>query len=126
MRAVSALIAEIVDLKVRADRTGWRSSMISTHTSARCAADPALVGTRFVAGSLASVVFAVSGSHCSQTSMKHVSRTSLAAFLILSSSASAGPPFMTDDPEPTDYQHWELYVFSQGTHATGETGGVAP
>lgn len=33
---------------------------------------------------------------------------------------------MTDDPEPTDYQHWELYVFSQGTHAMGETSGVAP
>ena len=45
---------------------------------------------------------------------------SLAAFLFLSSPASAGPPFITDDPEPTDYQHWELYVFSQGTHAMGE------
>jgi hypothetical protein len=24
----------------------------------------------------------------------------------------AGPPFVTDDPEPVDYQHWEAYVFS--------------
>lgn len=24
--------------------------------------------------------------------------------------AFAGPPFVTDDPEPTDYQHWEIYA----------------
>jgi hypothetical protein len=23
--------------------------------------------------------------------------------------ALAGPPFVTDDPEPTDYRHWEIY-----------------
>jgi hypothetical protein len=51
---------------------------------------------------------------------------SLAAFLVLSSSALAGPPFVTDDPEPVDYLHWELYTFSQGTHVKGETNGVAP
>ena len=51
---------------------------------------------------------------------------SLVALLLLSSSASAGPPFISDDPEPTDYQHWELYIFSQGTHAMGETSGVTP
>jgi hypothetical protein len=61
-----------------------------------------------------------------KTPMKHLSCMSLAAFLFLSSPASAGPPFMTDDPEPTDYQHWELYVFSQGTHAMGETSGAVP
>jgi hypothetical protein len=42
---------------------------------------------------------------------------SLVALLLLSSPASAGPPYISDDPEPTDYQHWELYLFSQGTHA---------
>jgi len=26
----------------------------------------------------------------------------------------AGPPFLTDDPEPVDYQHWEFYVFATG------------
>jgi hypothetical protein len=26
----------------------------------------------------------------------------------------AGPPFLTDDPEPVDLNHWELYVFGQG------------
>jgi Putative MetA-pathway of phenol degradation len=24
--------------------------------------------------------------------------------------ASAGPPYLTDDPEPTDYLHWEIYL----------------
>ncbi len=28
--------------------------------------------------------------------------------------ALAGPPYLTDDPEPTDYQHFEIYTFSQG------------
>lgn len=28
--------------------------------------------------------------------------------------ARAGPPFLTDDPEPVDLNHWEFYVFGQG------------
>lgn len=28
----------------------------------------------------------------------------------------AGPPFLTDDPEPVDYQHWEFYLFGNGDH----------
>jgi hypothetical protein len=28
----------------------------------------------------------------------------------------AGPPFLTDDPEPVDYQHWEAYLFGIGDH----------
>lgn len=51
---------------------------------------------------------------------------SLAALVLLSLPASAGPPFVTDDPEPTDYQHYELYFFSLGTYATGEISGIAP
>ena len=31
----------------------------------------------------------------------------------------AGPPFLTDDPAPVDYQHWEAYLFGAGDH-TGE------
>jgi len=26
-----------------------------------------------------------------------------------------GPPYLTDDPEPTDYQHFEIYTFTNGT-----------
>ena len=38
-------------------------------------------------------------------------------FLVAASTAGAtraGPPFLTDDPEPVDLDHWELYVFGQG------------
>ncbi len=35
--------------------------------------------------------------------------------------AHAGPPFMTDDPEPLDYRHSEAYVFS--TYDKGPDGG---
>ena len=31
------------------------------------------------------------------------------AALALPSAAFAGPPFLTDDPEPTDTGHWEIY-----------------
>jgi hypothetical protein len=34
--------------------------------------------------------------------------------LILAAPAVAGPPFITDDPEPTDTGHWEIYAFSTG------------
>lgn len=49
--------------------------------------------------------------------------------------ALAGPPYLTDDPEPTDYHHFEIYTFNSGTvtrdGAGGETGvdfnyGAAP
>ena len=39
--------------------------------------------------------------------------------LILTRSAFAGPPYLTDDPEPTDYQHWETYLFAMGDHKGG-------
>ena len=42
--------------------------------------------------------------------------------LFLATRIFAGPPFLTDDPEPTDYQHWEAYLFTTGDHArTGYT-----
>ena len=31
----------------------------------------------------------------------------------------AGPPFLTDDPEPVDLGHWELYAFGSGDRAAG-------
>jgi hypothetical protein len=39
--------------------------------------------------------------------------------IILATSAMAGPPFLTDDPEPVDYQHWENYLFAMGDHQSG-------
>ena len=38
--------------------------------------------------------------------------------------ASAGPPFRTDDPEPVELQHWEVYGFTAGSHVRGDTGGT--
>lgn len=40
--------------------------------------------------------------------------------------AWAGPPFVTDDPEPVEFRHWEVYVASQ--HAKDKDGwsGTAP
>lgn len=40
--------------------------------------------------------------------------------------AVAGPPFLTDDPDPAEYKHWEVYTFSQATHVRGSTSGTAP
>jgi Putative MetA-pathway of phenol degradation len=36
--------------------------------------------------------------------------------LLLAARMSAAAPFLTDDPEPTDYQHWEAYLFTSGDH----------
>jgi hypothetical protein len=33
---------------------------------------------------------------------------------------SAGPPYVTDDPEPTDTGHWENYLYSQGASTAGQ------
>ena len=34
--------------------------------------------------------------------------------LVCTSGLHAGPPFLTDDPEPVDWHHGEIYVFGQG------------
>jgi Putative MetA-pathway of phenol degradation len=39
--------------------------------------------------------------------------------------AMAGPPYMTDDPEPTNYQHFEIYAFTDGMAAGKDTSGEA-
>jgi len=40
-------------------------------------------------------------------------------------SALAGPPYLTDDPQPTDPGHWEIYNFAQGAVADGVLQGEA-
>lgn len=40
----------------------------------------------------------------------------------LAVAAVAGPPFVSDDPEPTDYGKYEIYAFSQGSEARGGVG----
>ena len=52
---------------------------------------------------------------------------SVIAMLGAPSSARAGPPFRTDDPEPVDYQHWEIDAFSTATREVkGDTAGMLP
>jgi hypothetical protein len=41
-------------------------------------------------------------------------RLSACLFAVAASPASAGPPYLTDDPAPTDAKHWEVYAFTSG------------
>jgi hypothetical protein len=54
----------------------------------------------------------------------------LLALLFIALTASpvlAGPPFVTDDPEPTDYQHWEIYSgFTYENDGSGNTAASVP
>ena len=49
----------------------------------------------------------------------------LAIAVLLCGPAFAGPPYVTDDPEPTDYRHFEIYAFTGGTAARDGTAGAA-
>ena len=46
--------------------------------------------------------------------------------LFASRLAVAGPPFVTDDPEPVAYQHHEFYIATQLTKTAGGTSGTLP
>ena len=43
--------------------------------------------------------------------------------LLLSVPAFAGPPFLSDDPKPTDYEHYEIYLFGNAAFASDGRGG---
>jgi hypothetical protein len=43
-----------------------------------------------------------------------------------SPTAMAGPPYVTDDPEPVEYRHWELYLASLVEHDTDGWTGTSP
>jgi hypothetical protein len=49
--------------------------------------------------------------------------TIVAGLFCASNPAVAGPPYLTDDPEPTDFQHFEIYAFTNGIKARGDTSG---
>jgi hypothetical protein len=40
-------------------------------------------------------------------------------FLPAARAFAGGPPFLTDDPEPLDYKHWEAYLFTLGDISGG-------
>ncbi len=56
-----------------------------------------------------------------------VSAAIICSIMILgaASPAYAGPPYATDDPEPTQTGHWEIYTFNAGTKADGNYDGIA-
>jgi len=41
-------------------------------------------------------------------------------------SLAAGPPYLTDDPEPVALHHWEVYLFSMGQTLGGVRSGLGP
>jgi hypothetical protein len=53
------------------------------------------------------------------------SLAALAAVALAAGTATAGPPYATDDPEPTDLHGWEIYAFVQGTRSRGSFDGSA-
>jgi hypothetical protein len=48
-------------------------------------------------------------------------RLLLVPLLAVAAPAAAGPPYVSDDPEPTDFKHWEIYLFATGGGRQGET-----
>lgn len=49
-----------------------------------------------------------------------------AAVLLAPATGHAGPPYVTDDPEPVQYRHWELYLVTQHFINRGGASGSAP
>lgn len=46
-----------------------------------------------------------------------------ATLVCLATPALAGPPYVTDDPQPTDEGHYEIYAFTGGTATIDAVGG---
>jgi Putative MetA-pathway of phenol degradation len=49
----------------------------------------------------------------------------LAVFIAAPARGWAGPPYVSDDAEPTDYGHYEIYLFTQGVAARGDANGAS-
>jgi hypothetical protein len=45
---------------------------------------------------------------------------------ILATTVFAGPPFLTDDPEPVEFKHYELYLFGTVDSTRKSTNGTGP
>src|SRR5579884_1033559 len=50
----------------------------------------------------------------------------IAFYLVMIPTSFAGPPFVTDDPEPVDFHHWEFYVASMSSKYHSDWPGTAP
>jgi hypothetical protein len=47
------------------------------------------------------------------------------AFSFAGAPVLAGPPYLSDDPEPTDFEHYEIYAFANGGVGDNSSGGEA-
>jgi hypothetical protein len=45
---------------------------------------------------------------------------------LFSAGVLAGPPYTTDDPEPVEYRHWEIYLFGQYVKNIQSINAIAP
>ena len=52
----------------------------------------------------------------------HTAATLILAFVAVSP-GRAGPPYLSDDPVPTDYRHYEIYAFANGVAGADGSGG---
>jgi hypothetical protein len=50
----------------------------------------------------------------------------LAVLFCLAGRTQAAPPFLTDDPEPVEYRHWEFYAASQWSIDRSSITGTCP
>jgi hypothetical protein len=50
----------------------------------------------------------------------------IALVCVAAISTYAGPPFLTDDPQPVDFQHWEFYFATMHTLTSDGWSGTAP
>ena len=57
-----------------------------------------------------------------RTSLRSAQLIPVAALIIFSTTAHAGPPFQTDDPDPVAYHHFEMYAFA-ASDSTGKNAG---
>ncbi len=59
-----------------------------------------------------------------------LARLALIAFAVIASAdpwpSLAGPPFLTDDPVPVDYQHWEINNYASSVFVKGASFTAAP
>lgn len=55
-----------------------------------------------------------------------IAAATLTLLVLTAPQVFAGPPYVTDDPEPVDYQHWEFYIASLNADAAGDWSGTSP
>ncbi len=77
-------------------------------------------------------VYSLSGKSSKQVKYLGVAASGRSVWVLVllslccSSAAWAGPPFVTDDPEPVELHHWEFYAASEAAHDHSGTIGTLP